>query len=81
MSWLEIKDSTIKNTWKHIGFHCPETQNVTINMEEAMAKETTRTDTGSVNDEEKLDPLAYNTCVEDSDSDTEEENENEFAVR
>ena len=34
-----------------------------------------------VNDEEKLDPLAYNTCVEDSDSDTEEENENEFAVR
>ena len=80
MSWLEIKDSTIQNTWKHIGFQAQQTHDVTINMEAEMVERAIRTDTGSVNDEEQLDPLAYNTCAEDSDSDTEEENEDEFAV-
>ena len=55
MSWLEIKDSTIQNTWKHIGFQAQETHNITINMEANMEAEMVeraiRTDTGSVNDE------------------------------
>jgi len=80
MSWLEIKDSTIQNTWKHIGFQAQQTHDVTIIMEAEMVERAIRNDTGSVNDEEQLDPLAYNSCAEDSDSDTEEENEDEFAV-
>jgi len=80
MAWLEITDSTIKNTWKHIGFEEEGTKNNIINTNDAVDHSGT-SDIGSVNDEEQLDPLAYNTCAEDSDSDTEEENEDKFAVR
>jgi len=80
MSWLAIKDSTIKNTWKHIGFEAQRSTDGVINISGNIAERVVESDIGSVNDEEQLDPLAYNTCVEDSDSDTEEEDEDKFAV-
>jgi len=81
MSWLAIKDSTIKITWKHIGFEIQRSTDGKINISGNIAERVVESDIGSVNDEEQLDPLAYNTCVEDSDSDTEEEDEDKFAVR
>jgi len=82
LAWLEIKVSTITNTWKHIGFEAQGTGDIVVNMIDVMeGVGVISGDTGSVNDEDQLDPLAYNTCVEDSDSDTEESTEDEFAVR
>lgn len=76
MSWLEIKLSTITNTWQSIGF---QEQEATL----PVLDQGDNTDSKSVdsNAEEHLDPLAYNTCIEDSDSEEEDYSEDEYAVR
>lgn len=73
MSWMEIRESTIINTWRHIGFKANGSGS------DQVCGEGTVDDDVSVNDETNLDPLAYNTCDEISDSETEDEDE--FAVR
>ena len=63
-SWLAIKDITIKNTWKHIGFNAKGSKDGVINIRSDTAERVVESDmgsVGSVNDEEQLDPLAYNT--------------------
>lgn len=80
MAWLEVTEATITNTWRRIGL-------VGSNhaIDKSIAIENGDSDiesvVGSVNDEENLDPLAYNTCDELSDSETEDEDESNYCVR
>mgnify|MGYP005852193269 CR=1 FL=1 len=80
MAWMEITETTIKNTWRRIGLVG---SNHTISEDVVITNGDSDIESvdGSVNDEEHLDPLAYNTCDECSDSETEESDEDEFAVR